>query len=237
MLKEKKYTYKKAIVLTIQRLQELNDIILKHSDIIEYEATTANGASIKFDSFDELKRFDNCGEDRITSLILRCYEKNSYKFNIYIDFSPQITNNSETVRCQYRFSDSDKESVFITDLRKLLEKSTEYDTNYKICKWISFVFFIILGVHPVFFKYNGQAIYQYLGDVTFFVIVCILEFISTGFYYRVVEPALQRIFPRVFYVWGEEERNYHNQKNLRSNLFWGVIVATLINLAVGISLR
>ena len=57
MIKNRVFTYKRIIVLTIQRLKELETLLLKHCDSIEYKAITKNDAEILFDSFDELISF------------------------------------------------------------------------------------------------------------------------------------------------------------------------------------
>ena len=40
MIKNRVFTYKRIIVLTIQRLKELETLLLKHCDSIKYKAIT-----------------------------------------------------------------------------------------------------------------------------------------------------------------------------------------------------
>ena len=239
MVKSRVFSYKKIIVLENQRMQELRDLLLKHCDRITFQAITANKAEITFESFDELMEFSNFGDDKIVSLSLWCYAPNEYSYKIKIEFSSQDPFHNETMRCQYNFSNTDEESILISDLQKFLEKSTAYNTAYKICEWASYFFFIVLGILPIYFPVNGKAIYKLLsGKGYLFVFVFITEFISyAGLYHLFKKQILKRVYPRVIYAWGEEEKRFNELKALRSNLFWGVFVAIVINIVVGILLK
>ena len=238
MIKNRIFTYKRIIVLTIQRLKELETLLLKHCDSIEYKAITKDDAEILFDSFDELISFSNFGDDKIKSLSLKCRVKNDYKFMSNIDFSPKYPFSSDTVRCMYCFSDIDKESVFIADLKKFLDRISIYHTKYTICEWASFAFFLVLGLYPIFIPFNGNAYYQTARGV-FPVIMGILlsEAISIGLYYLCSKLIWKKLFPRAIYAWGEETESYSRLEKLRSNLFWGVLIATVISVVVGLILK
>ena len=238
MIKNRNFTYKRIIVLTIQRLKELETLLLKHCDSIDYKAITKNDAEILFDSFDEMSGFNNFGDDKITSLSLKCRVKNDYNFMISIDFSPKYPFYSDTVRCMYCFSDIDKESVFIADFKKFLDKIAIYHTKYTICEWASVAFFLILGLYPIFIPFNGNAYYQTARGVFPLIMGILLsEAISIGLYYLCSRLIWKKLFPRAIYAWGEESESYSRLEKLRSNLFWGVLVAIVISVVVGLILK
>ena len=238
MIKNRIFTYKRIVVLTIQRLEELQTLLLKHCESIEYKAITKNEAEITFDSFDELTSFSNYGEDKIISLNVKCRIKDDYNFMINIDFSPKYPFSDDTVRCMYCFSDVDKESIFVADFEKFLEKIAVYHTKYMICEWASFICFLVLGLYPVVIPFNGTAYYQAArGVYPLIARILLFEMISIGLYKLCSKNIWKKLFPRAIYAWGEESENYKRLEKLRSNLFWGVLVTTIISVAVGLLLK
>lgn len=238
MIKNRIFTYKRIIVLTIQRMKELETLLLKHCDSIAYKAITKNDAEILFDSFDEMSGFSNFGDDKIKSLSLKCRVKNDYNFMIDIVFSPKYPYYSDTVRCMYCFSNIDKESVFIADFKKFLDRIAIYHTRYTICEWASFAFFLILGLYPIFIPFNGNAYYQTARGVFPLIMGILLsEVIPIGLYYLCSKLIWKKLFPRAIYAWGEESESYSRLEKVRSSLFWGVLVTTVISFVVGLILK
>lgn len=238
MNKKRMFLYKRIIVLTIPRLEELEALLLKHCDHIKYTAYTKNDAEIMFDSFDELRNFSNYADDKIISLNLKCRVENDYDFLIDIDFSPKYRFPDDTVKCMYCFSDVDKESVFISDFRKFLDKIAIYHTKYMICEWASCLFFLVLGLYPIFVPINGTAYYQTVeGTYPFLRSILLSELIAMGLYKLCSKFVWKKLFPRAIYSWGEESENYSRLEKLRSNLFWGVLVAALVSIVVGFILK
>lgn len=238
MIKNRVFTYKRIIVLTIQRLKELETLLLKHCDSIKYTAITKNDAEILFDSFDEMRSFSNFGDDKIKSLSLKCRVKNDYNFMINIDFSPKYPFYSDTVRCMYCFSDIDKESIFISDFEKFLDKIAVFHTKYMICEWASFIFFVVLGFYPIIIPFNGTAYYQTVrGAYPLIGGILLFEVIAMVLYKLCSNYIWKKLFPRAIYAWGEESENYTKLEKLRSNLFWGVLVTTIISVVVGFILK
>lgn len=238
MIKTRMFSYKRIVVLTLPRLKELQALLLKHCDHINYKAYTKNDAEIMFDSFDELSNFSNFGDDKIISLNLKCRVENDYDFLIDIDFSPKYHFPNDTVRCKYCFSDVDKESVFISDFRKFLDKIAIYHTKYMICEKASFLFFFVLSLYPIFVPISGTAYYQTVkGTYPFLISILLSEMIAIGLHKLCSHFVWKKLFPRAIFAWGEESENYSRLEKLRSNLFWGVLVAALVSIVVGFILK
>lgn len=237
MIKNRLYTYRKRIVLTIDRMQELRNLLLKHGDSIRYSVITSNNANIIFDSFDELCGFSNFGEDKISSLNLSCQNKNDYHSSIDIDFISEHFIYTDSVRCKYCFSSVDSESVLVNDLEKLLEKTAIFDKQYSICKYVSCVLFLLIGLYLILFPINGTPIYKAVSWPMLVAILFIFEFMARGLHFLFVKHFLNRLYPKVIFAWGEESKSYKRLENLRSNLFWGVIVALIISLVSGLVLE
>ena len=241
MVKRRYFGYKKTVLLTIPRLQELNLLLQKHGKCIKYSATTKNHSEVLFDSFEELTGFDNFQENRITSLKIKCSNCiQSDDEDVYIEtvFSPTSPYDTDSVRCYYYFSDIEKETIFKSDFTKFLNKAATYDRNYKVCEWSTFVALFILGLYPVFLPLGGVFYYQRIRGV-FPVIMTILisELLASGLYYLCSKLIWRRLFPRAIYAWGEEEPRYQKLEKLRSELFWGVLVAPVVSIIAGLILK
>lgn len=238
MIKYRIFTYQRIVVLNAKRLKELESLLSKHCDNIDYIAITKNDAEILFDSFDELIGFNNFGEDKIISLKIECHKTNSNNFMLGIVFSPKFPFQTDTVRCKYCFSNIDEESVFITDFNKFLDKVTIYHIKYMLCEWASFFFFIFLGLYPIFIPVNGTPVYQTTRGIYPMIIkVFVFEVVPMTMYCLCSKLIWKRLYPRAIYAWGEEEEKYSKLEGLRSNLFWGVFLATCINIIVGLILK
>ena len=235
MVKYRLFTYKKIIVLSDQNMEELRSLLLKHCDKINYQVITKNEAEITFDSFDELMSFNNFGDDKIVSLSIKGYVNNEYRFIVGIDFSPQSPYDSETIRCQYFLSDIDKESVLTSDLHRFLEKVTKYDAQYKGCKIVNFMLFCVIGIYPVFIPTIRNFIREtQYKQMIIFAVLFISQFIMRGLYNLCTKYIWRKLYPRVTFAWGEGKTQFQNVEKLRSNLFWGVLIAALVSLGVGV---
>ena len=67
--------------------------------------------------------------------------------------------------------------------------------------------------------------------------ILLSEAISIGLYYLCSKLIWKKLFPRAIYAWGEETESYSRLEKLRSNLFWGVLIATVISVVVGLILK
>ena len=238
MIKYRFFTYKRIIVLTIQRIQELESLLHKHCDSIDYKATTKNEAEIYFESFDELSSFCNFGEDKIVALHLKCRLNSNSDFSIEIDFSPKFPHSDCTVRCFYCFSDIDEESIFISDFKKFLDKTAIYNARHNVCEWLSFAFFFLLGLYPIIIPIGGAAFYQAAKNAVSLVSgALMIETVALFLYALFSKFVLQKLYPRVIYAWGEETEKEKKLESLRSNLFWAVLIATVINIITGLFLK
>ena len=238
MIKNRSFIYKRIVVLTEKRMEELESILSKHCDCINYKAITKNKSEILFDSFDELIAFNNFGDDKIISLCVICRKRNNCNFMIDIDFSPLFPFETETVKCGYCFSEVDKESVFIADFKKFLNKISIYHTKYMICELASLAFFVILGLYPIIIQIGGTKLYQSINGIYPLIMsILLFEAISIGLYKLCSKLIWKKLFPKAIFAWGEEKEKFSKLEKLRSNLFWAVLVAAVISFVVGIILK
>ncbi|MBR4401671.1 MAG: hypothetical protein IKT09_08335 [Synergistes sp.] len=227
MRKERTLYYRKPIVLTEDRLIEVHQIVLKRCSHIAYSATAKDGLSIEFSSFDELQKYSNFGKERITSLIIEG-RLDDYSRSIIITFSPSFPYKRGTVSYRYAFNDSDMEAAFVKEMQVFLEKATEYNAQFVICEALTLlVLYAAVAVFSLIWVRRATAIPI---AIAFSLSLC---YIATFIFDLISKYFWKKIFPSVVYCWGEEKQRYENHKDLRSKIFWVVIVGILIAFVVG----
>lgn len=241
MKKRRYFEYKKTVLLTIPRLQELNQLLQKHGKCINYSATTKNHAEVLFDTFEELTNFDNFQENKIVSLSIECRncrQSDDSEVYINIEFSPSSPYDTDTLRCYYYFFDVEKETVFLSDFNRFLVKTATYDRNYKVCEWSTFLAFFILGLYPVFIPFGGVPYYQRVRGL-FPVIMAVLlsEMFAFFLYYLISRMIWKKLFPKAIFAWGEESAHYAKLEIIREQLFWVVLIGPVMSIIVGLILK
>lgn len=221
--------FHKRVVLDIQRLKDLDRILLKQCGHLNYTIMTKSKNRVLFDSFDELIAYPNFGEERITCLEITGYSSQlSSNEIVSLAFSPITPYESYTVKGRYCITDIDKESIFKADINSFLDKATRNQNSFKACEIISWLFFVVVGFYPMMLPLYKVYKHTYPKVMLIF----LSQMIAHALYAIVRFLILPRVFPRVVFAWGEEEKRNEWHEKLRSNLFWAVLIPLLIAVVV-----
>ena len=225
MIIKKELSFKKRLVLSPDRINELDATLKKHCDKVQYSATTDTETSLTFENLDELLEYDNYKNGRIKSLKITC-TSSDYSTSIDIIIAPQFTLKHETAICSYEFDNNDKERLFVDAWKTLMAKSAEYQVSYMISKSIIFVFLLCLSLFlTIVLLSNAQ--WRTIAHLP------IVALIMSVFFRRLAPniSLLNRVFPPAVFPWGEERNRHLKRIAWRSNLFWAAIVPTVISIA------
>lgn len=225
MKKKSEIKFYEHILLNNSRLSELNIILMKYSDSISYNVETKDKSKIQFSSLDELLGYDNFNKGRITSLTIYCFNKTIMSHSIVVHIPSSV--GKETVTVEYEFASVDEESTFSAEIRKLIEKSTEYSKIYQISNWILCIALLGLGFTQIVFEYKANPSYELLSKAFF-----IYEGGATFLYWLLSHQILDRLFPRIVFLLGEEVGQYERLKKMREFLFGLIISGLIIGLIV-----
>ena len=226
MTYEKTNYFHKKMVITEKRLKELDSIMYKYSDSVEYKATLKDKTTVEFNSFDELLNYDNYGNRKIRTLIVE--GRSEYSTIIQMFLAPSERYSKETARYSYKFKEKDKETTFLEEINHFFSKAVEYEKSDAICEWFSLALILSLAVLLV------KKLFPITPDNEIIYMILFVGLFALMIYKTISYFVWDRLFPDVVFAWGEEKERYEELDRFRSNVFWGVIVAFAIGVVLNI---
>lgn len=232
MLISGKMKYKKAVILTEDKMHELETLLHKYCDSISYKAETINDSEIAFSSLDELLQYDNFESRSLKTLQISAIGVSGYHVRLYFEVDCLflgITGYDETFHCYYEVSTVDGETTLREEINTFLRKITaEYWLLAKFRVSSLLVFFCYIAIiyllsHKISTNSNTDIGFSLMWEIIGIVLGIILIFLV-----RLVDQHfLQRCFPPIAFVWGEGKTQFEKNQKLRANLFWGLIMAVI----------
>lgn len=226
-----RFHYSKSLVLPADRLSGLAEILGRYCDRIRYEAVTVNNLNIAFQSKEELLSYDNYGKKRVKELVISGYHGLSRVFRFELLSEKEwfsLLGYWKTAKCSYSFSDMKDADHFQSDVMSLLHKATpSYWWVGKLSVWgIMWLSSLLSTTYNLF---AGKSL-EYHGSAGVFFLVLILVIAVMVLFAAVDRFLIGSLFPPITFAWGEELRRAQKYSNLRSNIFWCVIIAILVGL-------
>ena len=231
---EGRFTYKKALILTPERIKELEIVLLKYCENVSYEATTVTDTEISFSSIDEMLNYDNFQKRKLKEVTI--VGRNGYEKIVNCFFGvrgfPIFKGYNETCLCRYIVSDVDKETMLRNDIQIFLKKAT---ASY----WLlgKFRLFGLLGFVSLYLflllLLFGENINAKLMTIPLFFVSLLIGFCLVKVI-QLIDCFLEKIFPPIVYLWGEEKENYEKYDKLHHNIFWCVFIAMIVSIVCGI---
>lgn len=223
--------YKNYITLGKEQITNINHLVQKYCECVEFEAETRDGSKIEFESFDELIGYSNYGEDKIKHLTV--YGRNHYNSSsnnrIHITFGPAPLSNEYSVSCSYSFESNDDETIFKKKLLSTLQRCDENQKIYIAGWWLFFALSIILEIKMIV----SILVESYQDRVLGFGIVCVLFLLGGALGLSALFNWLwKKAFSPVVFAWGEELHHEEKMSKLRSNIIWTIIITAILNIVL-----
>lgn len=224
--------YKKAVILTSEKMHDLQALIQKYCDRVCYKATTIGDSEILFSSLDELLQYDNFGSRSIKTLHISASGKTVQSFRLYFEtdiLSFGFTGYGETFHCYYEVETVDIETNLRDEINTFLRKITaEY---WLIAKFRLFGLLMLFCYIALVYMLSHKISIAVDKDIVSSIISAIVSlFIGFGivvFVKTVDQKFFKRCFPPIAFVWGEGKTQFEKSQRLRGNLFWGLIIAVI----------
>lgn len=219
----------KAIILNEERIQEMIKLLEKYCDGIKIEIKTKRKSQILFESVEEFLQYDNYGNNKIDAMYIAGY-KDSLKV-IGIEFSQSLSpfifiSYEKTVECSYTFHCQEDEKLFIEEFNIFITK----------CKAPYWIMSKITPLGVVFWICASLSLYGLFNDDfhmpgfkwSYLLIVFMLAVLCWFLLYAVDRYIINNVFPPIVFAIGEEIHRFEKYKNLRTNLFWVIIVGIIV---------
>ena len=215
------------MLITVERLVELQNLLSKYCTRIDWIATLTDGTTVTFDSFEEMKNYSNFGRAKILG-IKAFGRSDDFKTIINVTISREYPTLKRFGECSFKFDSEDQHTVFRNEIENFFDKCVEGELPYQTGRWISVL--VLLGV----VLFATFSLFQIPTEKT--VLTSVFVFILTGFTLwlsiMVSTKVWDHIFPSIVFAVGEEEKRYEKHKKTISSIFWGVIIAAIVAIVV-----
>ena len=224
---EGRYEYKKALILTPERIDELEKILLKYCEKVSYKGTTVAETEISFASKDELLHYDNFRKRKLQSLTI--VGGNKYERVITCEFEAGglgfFVGYTETCVCRYIVSTVDMETTVREDLQTFLKKATARFWALGKIRLTGVLFACCLLAISYSWNVRRGSVGLSIGPFLLASGTGILTAHLTILFDKLI---LKELFPPLSFLWGEEVARGKRMDTLRGNLLWVVLVGVLI---------
>jgi len=226
------FKYKSAIVLTPERMAELDNILNKYYPSFFYSAVIENESKIKFSNLREMISFDNALQHKIKSIIISEKDEANYP-DLFIKIKPRKSiffNFEYTVLVEYKLSNPDDEILLRNELSILFNKARAQNSflykfsliqllfPYTIWGILYYSYSAIFKSFDLFKEYTNTRMLFEFFIATWVLAICMFF------------PFLwMKIFPPIMFSWGEAIQVNRRLCDTRNKIFWGLIVASLIS--------
>ena len=232
MKKEGQIINRKRLLITNERLVELQNLLSKYCTQIDWKAILTDGTTISFDSFEELQQYSNFGSTKIFG-INSDGRSDDFKTIIKVTISRKYPILKQFGECSFEFASEDQYTVFRKEIKEFFEKCVEGEITYQVGRWLFALALlgIVLFTISTLVKVTAESIFLII--LSYFMIAGLTLWLSILFSTKVWDF----ILPSIVFAIGEGVARYEKIKKLRSNIFWCVLVAAAIGVLVDLILK
>lgn len=232
MKKESQIICKKRLLITKERLAELQNLLSKYCTRIDWQATLTDGTTVTFDSFEELQNYSNFGSAKILG-IKASGRSDDFKTTINVNISREYPTLKRFGECSFKFASEDQYTVFRKEIEDFFDVCVEGELGYQMGRWLLALALLgtVLFTAFTLIKVNAESIV--LIALFYLMLVGFAFWVSISFSTKVWDL----VFPNIVFAIGEGVARYEKFIKWRSNIFWGVLVATAISILVGLILK
>lgn len=229
---QRKLTYNKSLKIDKDALRELDSLYAKIGATAEYSIVTEDNIQYHFDNLEELLQYDFSSEIKILKICRHGYtRKATLDIKFEIDYISTFTTYDTIAEISYSTSD---ENIDIILKQKILEFYKKYAThNWIIGKigifgYSAILLFLILAIIIVIAIINkiNLSIPINMNFFIRFIISWIMWILIKKFDILICKKFLK---PIVYYI-NKQKNKWDRIQNIKSNIFWGVIVAIIVGI-------
>lgn len=238
-------TIRSNTLLVIKRedMIRLDEDLSANCERVFYIGTTIYGVDIVFSSLDELMQFEELKDYRLRALRIAGFNEKTRVLHITLGWLNEMQSGSRypnVLICQYSVSSTEGEKAlkmsidgFIKEAKADRSMLGKYLPAIILC-----LFFMISAavVYVLFSKWDigHMKLWEFCGLML--LLYAALFFLVNAAMWAATHLT-QYLFPPITFAWGIGETDYMRRKDLRGQIFWCVLVCSLISLVTGIALK
>lgn len=236
------FTYNFPLVLREKEIRILvNSLSRQHCEYVTYVGTTINGTVITFSSVDHLLAYENPDKNRLGSVTIQGFRGRKKNLRIFFDGMHGIgtaTKYPNVFICEYEAASEDEEASLDGIIKHFLsEVKAPYRCQGKYGQALLQAAFTILTLF--FFVYHPPfRLYPENMGLTEFVLPLTLLYGFIWGFLRFTQWGVEKLFPPIVFLWGEEEKRHEQRKNYIPNIVLSLlssgIYAGLMNMLLSI---
>lgn len=229
MVVKGKMQYKFAIIVDDKFIRDIDTLIKEYFAEPTYYADLLNGDQIEFDSVSELINYDNFASRAISALTIRSGIEN---FMYIMPWGGVINEYKSTINWKFEIDNNDKCEEVKRKAKEIFDKHKQSIMYTLASKFsIAHICSIVLALGVALNFYIWFILHNQAKEVTNITMVgiWIIAIICFTVIEKFISYMVKKFFPSVVFYLGENIKKIENFSKLKSNLFWGVIVAVMVS--------
>ncbi len=229
---QRELKYNKSLKLDKEALKELDNLYSEIGTQAEYSIVTENNIHYNFDNLEELLQYDFSNEIKELKIRRHNYTKKAnLDIEFKVDYISIFTVYSTIVEISYSTSDENIDILLKEKISQFYKKYTTHNWiigKFGIYCYLS-ILILIIGVIVLvvdFINNNSISIPISMG----LIICCIVNWIGLFLIRKLDTFICKKIFKPIIYYIGKEKDKSDKIDKIKSNIFWGVIVAIIVGI-------
>jgi hypothetical protein len=226
MKKTKKISLKNSYLFKSSDFVELDSLLSETFNKFTYEAKLIDKSTVTFDSVNELIECDNFKNNLIIEIEIRA-AKGEYVYssvpNCKIKFFRKKGYWDESIECENTYSSEQDNLILEASINRFLDKRVISKKRAVVQPLIHLICSYFICIFTT----------SYFSDVEKKDGVLSLILISLFLFNWLTAYLFKRLFLGCIFSWGEEEKQFSRRQHLNGMIFWGVIIAFIINIVSG----
>ena len=229
-----KLSYKSAIIVNDVFFQDMDKLISEYFEKPKYSAQLINGDEVEFESVSELISYDNFSNRAIKTMRIGFGIGNYLR--IETTFS-SINGYRSTMEMEFEVDNNDKSEEIKRKVELICEKHKQ-SLLYTLASKFTFmhVCFVMMFIS---FVSNLRVLIIHKTDSvemsnSTIVAVCTVATVVLILLNVLLSLLIKKFFPAIVFYLGENIKKIEKNSKLKSNIFWGVIVAGIVSAVVSL---
>lgn len=247
------FNYPQDFLIDEVILRKITDVIVKHTELLNYETTMefkvykSDGSFVALSSVDEVLEDDNSPRKRVTRLLIDVNKKgNNSELDGSEVFSLDLdTNHASSVYFEVSEKNRGWSTLFVDDLRAqisrilcgkfwfLLQHAVAQSLIYGLLSvLISVLCFIYLPIELIesAFGVPKASLTMFDFRLTSLVVSCTLLIFMIDVF-SILRPIdeLIKLFGKSTFYWGDEIKRYDSRKTFKKNFLWVVLIGFAVS--------